>query len=485
MSKVTINYSKIKEAANSVQTVSDYYEDCVNDLTGKVYNKLSISYGSDSKGYIWSAKNSVNSKIKDLNSKKSKFSSISQSLYSLQTNIESHENAAKSKVTSIATTSLGLKNRKWYQKVGDWIYGTVCVDLLNSNPLTRGLGNIIKSGLDYFDYGFDKVVDWFKHGNGKYWLNIGLSVLGDIAAIAGTIGAIALCAGATLATGGVATPLLIAAIASGVGTVMTVVDSGFSIYNNVKALKISHNSNDPGRARYYGNVSGVSSAIGKYDMGGEKANKVWNGVGIGYDITHTAANITAFVAGSVGTAGLKETIVHDKITGAKKVEVVYDKSIVKGNMKNVFAEKVGFTKRSGEWKFDKKFAFGRGSRKTGTLGAQGLATKHATQHGLSRVFGKNALEGPGRIANLNKSIKLNNTINSIKKRVSTPKSVVSGITNIEKITNYRQHTGDMYNNKFKPLASLISGSKVNITSPIGDIEKTVIPIIDTVLKYAQ
>lgn len=202
----------------------------------------------------------------------------------------------------------------------------------------------------------------------------------------------------------------------------------------------------------------------------------------GYDMVFGAGG-----TGLMGSAaaGLKETIVHDKITGAKKVEVVYDKSKVKGNMKKVFAEKVGFTKRSGEWKFDKKFAFSKGSRKTGTLGAQSLATKHATQHGISKVLGKNALEGPGRITNLNKSIKTNKPINSVKKHVSTPKSIVSNTRNIEKILNTRQHTGDMYKNTFKPFVSVISGSKVNITSPIGDIDKTVIPIIDTVLKLAQ
>lgn len=485
MGKVTITYSKIKDAAKEAQSAANYYEDFSSELSNKVYNKLSIGYGSDSRGYISSARNTVYNKVKDLNSKKKKYSDLSKSLYDLKERVQGYETSAKNAVTRIATDELELKNRKWYQKVGDWIYGTVCVDLLNSNPLTRGLGNLIKSGLDYVEYGFNKTIDWFKHGNGKYYLNIAMSVLGDIAAIAGTIGAIALCAGATVATGGAATPLLVAAIASGVGTVMTVVDSGFSIYNNVKALKISHDSNDPGRARYYGNISGVNSAIGKYDMGGKKANKIWNGIGIGYDITHTAANITAFVAGSVGAAGLKETIVHDKITGAKKVEVVYDKSIVKGNMKKVFAEKVGFTKRSGEWKFDKKFAFSKGSRKTGTLGAQSLATKHATQHGISKVLGKNALEGPGRITNLNKSIKINKAINSVKKHVSTPISIVSNTRNIEKILNTRQHTGDMYKNTFKPFVSVISGSKVNITSPIGDIDKTVIPIIDTVLKLAQ
>ena len=343
MSKVTINYSNIKSSAKAAQKAADYYGDCASELTNKVYNKLSISYGSDSYGYISSARGSINTKVRALNQKKSDYSSLSKKLYSLQTNIESHENNAKKNVERIAIDTLELKNRKWYQKVGDWIYGTVCVDLLNTNPIYRGLGNLIKTGLDYVDYGFDKAIDWFKHGDGKYYLNIALSVLGDVAAIAGTISAIALCAAATVASGG---PLLIAAIASGVGTVMTLVDSGFSIYNNIKALKISKDSNDPGRARYYGNIDGVSSTIGKYDMGGKTANKVWSGIGTAYDVTHTAADVTAVVAGSVGAAGIN-------------ANGHYDKTIVKGNLKNTTLEKIGFKKQpgTGKYKFSMKNLF--------------------------------------------------------------------------------------------------------------------------------
>lgn len=47
---------------------------------------------------------------------------------------------------------------------------------------------------------------------------------------------------------------------------MTMVDSGFSIYNKVKALKVEQETGDPGRARYYGNISGVSDTIDKTDM---------------------------------------------------------------------------------------------------------------------------------------------------------------------------------------------------------------------------
>ena len=480
MGKVTITYSKIKDAAKNAEKAAGYYNDFSNELSRRVYNQLNISYGSDSKGYISSARNTVYNKIKDLNSKSTKYSNLSKSLYQLETNVRNHETKAKKRVESIATNELGLKNRKWYQQVGDWIYGTICVDLLNSNPLTRGLGNLIKTGLDHLEYGFNKTLDWFKHGDGKYYLNITLAVLGDVAAIAGTIAAIALCAGATVVTGGAATPLLVAAIASGIGTVLTVVDSGFSIYNNIKALKISKKSDDPGRTRYYGNISGVNDAIEKYDMGGETANKVWKGIGIGYEVVHTTADITAFVAGTVGTAGLTESIAHDPITGQKTVKVTYDKSVVKSNLKNTFKESVGFKKTNGKWKFDAKYAFSKNSRKTGSSYAQQIAKKHATNHGIAKMTGK-TLKGSERINNLKKSIKNAKRLETIKKVVSQPKKIKGKIDNIEKVVK----SGDIYKNQVKTVMKIVSDEGPNIVSPIDTINQTVIPVIDQIIDVAS
>lgn len=475
MGKVSITYSKIKNASKSAQKASDYYEDFSSELSKSVYNKLNINYGSDSKGYIYNAKNVVSNKVKDLNSKKKKYADLSTSLYNLKKTVENCESNAKKSVTKIATDELELKNRKWYQKVGDWIYGTVCVDIINSNPITKGLGNIIKSGLDYVDYGFDKAVDWFKHGDGKYYLNITLSVLGDIAAIAGTISAIALCAGATVATGGVATPLLVAAIASGIGTVMTAVDSGFSIYNNIKALKISKNSSDPGRARYYGDIDGVSSSIGKYDMGGKKANKIWGYVGTGYDVTHTAADVTAVVAGSIGAAGLSETTT--KAASGKTIRTYsYDKTKIKGNLKNTTLEKIGFRKQAGtgKYKFSIKNLFSTKKPTRGSaLGQQELIK--------DRVLRK-------KYGNKNSSIRKRiESVSKIEKIVKKPGKTKSVIDNVEKIINPNTNAYDKTKSVIKVITgtSDVTGKKWRIVSPIKDVDGTIRPIIDTIRDLAS
>lgn len=447
MGKVTITYSRIKDAAKDAEKAAKYYDDFSSELNQQVYCKLNICYGSDSKGYISSAKNTVYNKIKELNSKKTTYSNLSKSLYDLQERIESCENKAKNRVSSIAEDALELKNRKWYQKIGDWIYGTICVDLLNSNPLTRGLGNLIKSGLDYLDYGFDKAIDWFKHGNGKYILNIALSILGDIAAIAGTIQAIMLCVAATVATGGVAAPLLIAAIASGIGTVMTLVDSGTTIYNNVKALKISKESNDPGRARYYGNIGGLSDTMDKYDLGAEGTNNFWEGFGTGYDVVHNVANITSAAAGTVGSAGLVE----------KNGAVMYDSSAIKGNLKNITLEKLGFRKEKGKYTFEFKNLISTKEYKSGTIAE------------INKIKNK-ILPGYNEI---NKAIKGLKTPSKIKSVIDNAENVISNDTNL-----YEKGKSVI---KIVTGVSDISGIKWGIVSPLKDLDGTVINTIDTVI----
>lgn len=220
------------------------------------------------------ARNGLSSKVHSLRIKKGDLSALSKNICSLESNVKTHESNVVSGVMSLATEAFELKKQSKWQAFTQWLYGTVCVDGMNWNPLTRALGNGIKSSLDWVQEKGTKIVDWFKHGEGKYYLGIALDTLAVVGAVAATVGAIAL----AVATGGAATPLVVAAVASTIGTVMTMVDSGFSIYNKVKALEIESDTGDPGQARYYGKISGVSDTIDKHDMGGEVANNVWGAV---------------------------------------------------------------------------------------------------------------------------------------------------------------------------------------------------------------
>lgn len=454
MGVVKIDYSKLEDAARDAKTLSEYYDNCSVDLTNKVSNKLNINSGNDAKGYIGSAQSAVSKQIKILNGK---YSKLSKDIYSTQSSIQNHEINAKKNVTKIATDKLGLNDRKWYQVAGDWIYGTVCVDLVNMNPLTRGIGNLVKRGRSYLRNKFDKVVDWFKHGNGKYILNIATSVLGDAIAIIGTYSAIVLAAGATVASGGVALPLLIAAIASGVGTAMTIGDSFFTMYNNAKAL---NNSTDPGRARYYGNIDGFSSAVKKYDLGDKSQNDIWNNVATGYDTTHTIADITSFVAGGIGKAGLTES---------EGVRTIYDKTKVKDNLSNTFKEKIGFRKQrgTGKYKWDfKNLISTKDPTRTSALGKQNLMEDRTIRQYLGNK-------------NTHKR-QVYEKIQKSSKYLSKPIKIKGVIDNVDNLRNSDSNAYSKAKSTTKIISNIsdVSGKKWRIVSPIKDVNSSIIPIID-------
>ena len=329
------------------------------------------------------------------------------------------------------------------------------VIMLNWNPVTRFIGNGIKKGLDWVQEKGTKIVDWFKHGEGKYYLGIALDALAVVGAIAGTVVAIAL----AVATGGAAAPLVVAAVASTIGTVMTMVDSGFSIYNKVKALKVEKETGDPGRARYYGNISGVSDTIDKTDMGGKTANDVWGVVGTGYDVVHVTADITAVVSGTIGVAGLSGQAVKNPVTGKFELKTTYDPSKIKSNLKGTFLEKIGFRNKGGKWTFNIKNLFST-KRPTGTMPRTDLFKKDIIGDKIGDTTYK--------------------TINKIKKYSGLPGKYYKKATQIEKIFTPDSSGYD----KFKNTMKYIGGTDFNISSPVGDFNDTVLEIIDTVIDIA-
>lgn len=366
------------------------------------------------------------------------------------------EKSVVTDVRYIATDALELNRQSKWQAFCQWAYGTFCVDMLNWNPVTRFIGNGIKKGLDWVQEKGTKIVDWFKHGEGKYYLGIALDALAVVGAIAGTVVAIAL----AVATGGAAAPLVVAAVASTIGTVMTMVDSGFSIYNKVKALKVEKETGDPGRARYYGNISGVSDTIDKTDMGGKTANDVWGVVGTGYDVIHVAADITAVVSGTIGAAGLSGQAVKNPVTGKFELKTTYDPSKIKSNLKGTFLEKIGFRNKGGKWTFNIKNLFST-KRPTGTMPRTDVFKKDIIGDKIGDTTYK--------------------TINKIKKYSGLPGKYYKKATQIEKIFTLDSSGYD----KFKNTMKYIGGTDFNISSPVGDFNGTVLEIIDTVINIAS
>jgi len=456
MGKITIDYSEINSAAKKARSASGYFEDFEEELEKKVSKKLSGLPGSDSKGNIGNAKSVVSSKIKELREKKKYYSDLASSLEKLADNIEYEEKSVVTDVRYIATEALELNRQSKWQAFCQWAYGTFCVDMLNWNPVTRFIGNGIKKGLDWVQEKGTKIVDWFKHGEGKYYLGIALDVLAVAGAICGTVVAIAL----AVATGGAAAPLVVAAIASTIGTVMTMVDSGFSIANKIKALKVEQETGDPGRARYYGNISGVSDTIDKTDMGGKTANDVWGVVGTGYDVIHVAADITAVVSGTIGAAGLTGQAVKNPATGKFELKTTYNKNLVKTNLKSTVLEKIGFRNTGGKWTFNIKNLFST-KRPTGTMPRTDVFKKDIIGDRIGDTTYK--------------------AINKIKKYSGIPGKYYKKATQIEKIFAPDSSGYD----KFKNTMKYIGGTDFNISSPVGDFNDTVLEIIDTAIDLAS
>lgn len=449
MSKITIDYSEINSAAKKARSVSGYYEDFEEELEKKVSKKLSGLPGYDSKGHISNAKSYASSKVKELREKKKYFSDLATNIEKLADNVEIHEKNVVSGVKKIATETLELKNQSKWQAFCQWAYGTFCVDMVNWNPITRGIGNGIKKGLDWVQEKGTKIVDWFKHGEGKYMLGIVLDALAVAGAIAATVIAIEL----AVATGGAA--LVVAAVFSTIGTVMTMVDVAFSAVNKFKAIEVERETGDPGRARYYGNIDGVSDTIDKTDMGGKTANAFWGAVGTGYDVLHVAADITAGVSGTIGAAGLTGTKVQNA-AGKWELKTTYDRTKIKSNLKSTMLEKIGWRNTSGKWTFNIKNLFSM-KRHTGTIPRTEIYKKDIIGDKIGDLAYKR--------------------IDSVKEITDR---IYKKITHIETINSPDSSSWDC----FKSGMGYISASKVKISSPVGDLNDTILEIVDTVIEIA-
>ena len=449
MSKITIDYSDILNASRKAKSAADDFEDYANELKKKIKDNLTDLPGSDSQGNIGGTLSIVNNKIKEINGKKDYYKRLSTNISNLKDKIESREITVVSKIRTIGEDALELKKRSKWECVRDFLYGTFCVDLVNSNAFTRAIGNFIKKVNDWGQKTLFKIENWFKHGQGKYYLGIIFDLLAVAGAVIGAISAVAL----AIATGGAAI-LVVAAVAACIGAVMTSGDAICSITNKIKAIKITNKTGDPGRARYYGDVSGVSDTIGKYDLGGKEFNETMEKIGTGYDHFHTVANVTAAVAGTVGAAGLNGRIVKDPITGKAHLEANYNPIKARMNLGPTIKENLGFRYNAitGKWNFSLKNLL--------TVKKSGLGK-------ISGTYKESLLNGYlGRETN----------------------GVLKSIKNFTKIKNVKTAYKTVYSSGYSRVKNgikMISNSDIGISSPAKDFDNLITPLLDIFFKKAS
>ncbi len=314
-----IIYSELESAVKSAGKVQTEIEGYISEIKKTIKTPISNLPGSDSKGYASTASQLAQNKINQLNKKSEKFASIEKKLNDVVTTAKSKDSNVSGRIEEIANSVIG--KRKWYQAVGDWLYNTFCVDLANSNFVFEFFADCYEWAHSRYEKVKEIVVDWFKYGDGKYILNIALSVAGTIAAIAGAIAAVA----AAPFTGGASLAgliLCIGAVASCVTAAIATINTIATVYDNGKALSLSGNIFDgydgkPGAARYYGDTARMSEAFDKRDMGDETTNKIFNFTGKTIDFIDNVATVV------------------DVVCSVAKLGIVYDYRIKKPGKSNI------------------------------------------------------------------------------------------------------------------------------------------------------
>lgn len=336
MATIEIEYSYLSTASLKAGWLSGSLTDYSECIYKKINKKISELPGKDGGMYVTSAEQFASNKIKNLNEKAKTFESLKTKIDTFLTNTkEADENVAKT-IKSTAQSYVG--ERSAWQGFCDFLWNAVCVDFVNWIPFGEVIKNIANHVWTGVKSAAEKVCDWFKYGGGKYIWNIVSSVISIGAAIIGIVTGVA-----AIIAGGTALAIA-AAIAGVVGGIIAIVNSIIKLCNNGKAL----DSEDPAVAEYVGSISGVSDALGKYDMGGKTANKVWKGVGTGVNVADTVCGVVQVTNGVANLAGVKDAATG-KITSYK-----FDKPTVTGNVK----ELVGYdANASGLRKYDKVFKF--------------------------------------------------------------------------------------------------------------------------------
>lgn len=354
MGQVTINFTDIEDSAKAAENAKNEINGYISEIRKRITAPIANLPGSDPSGYASTASSLALTKIRALESKASRFKDYATSIRAFASTARAKDHHVSKSIAAAADAVIG--KRTWYQRAGDWIFNTFCVDAVNWNGFLRSFGDAVKTGLDYAGDYIDKAVEWFKYGDGKYALNMILSCVAIIGAVAGTIIAIA----SIPASGGASTPIAIqtvigciGAIATAVGSLITITNSVSRFKSNAKAWSLSghhliDDDGNPGAARYYGNISKLSEEWAKTDMGDADTNETYEKVGKGVDTTKKVADIVAFMAKIASLGYVKDyRFKEDKVTG-------YDFSYA--NIKKNIMHDMGYKVSSG--KLDTKKAFG-------------------------------------------------------------------------------------------------------------------------------
>ncbi len=295
MSLITIKYQALEDAAGEAKTLSKDLRSYADDMDS-VTKSLSDLPGSDSRGYVSSALSIARKKAQDASDASYKYSNFSEKLKNMSSYAKEKDKNAASGIQMTVESYVG--ERSLFQKLKDGLYeGYVNFvnRLENSGPLGKLLAEAIRKGVDGIGSISRKVINFFKYGDGKYWLNI-------FDAVKDALLAVGVLASAIIAfVGGPAWLVVIGVVAIVAGTiylVQQVTDSIIRLDENFKSLDLSEGGNITA-ARYYGEIEGVKDKTTHYDYGDSEENNAIEKFGENYDKAKkinkmTAKTLTAF-----------------------------------------------------------------------------------------------------------------------------------------------------------------------------------------------
>lgn len=277
MADIIFDYSALEDAKAYAKNVVSGWE-CIDEYKSGLQSNLISSLdewklaGEEPMGhsYVESARQIISDKIGDFDSKITQWTNFANNIGTFIQFLKDKDSEVVDIFKSTSDSYVSYSGiGGFFQEIGDITYNFFAVDLANSNVITRSICNLMKEGADDLSYVNEQAVDWFKHGNGKYVLNIVSSVALTVVAIAGAVVAFV----GIPFTGGISAVGVVASIgfiAASASALISLINTGNAVKANVKAMNIE---DDPGMARFNGDISGYSDYVKKTDFHSKEANE--------------------------------------------------------------------------------------------------------------------------------------------------------------------------------------------------------------------
>ena len=304
---VSIQYSALEEAIKyfgKAEGNCSKYKKAAEEVI-KTLEKM--PEGEDC-GYIDGILDKVKDKVNSAKDMEGRCKKIADKIANFTEYVKNQDKNAANSINTTITSAVG--ERSFFQKLGDYIYEGY-VNFLDKIESMGPVGKLIAQGLrkagDWIGEAMTKAYNWFKYGNGKYILNMLSAAKDVILAVCLVVAAVAV----AVFTGPVWLVALsiVAIVAASIFLICQIADSKKKIDANTKAFSLGEDGNITA-ARYYGEISGISSDIAHHDYGGEEDNAKMESLGKTFDTVKTVSQVTASISTAVvsfASLGLTQT----------------------------------------------------------------------------------------------------------------------------------------------------------------------------------